>query len=90
MKRKNLSIMIGFILSFSMLFVGVPAEMGAKPINSTVLSNVKASLLDTNDVSVVVGDVLIYQYTVAEQGKEDADQGIVNINIRSPVCFCNR
>ncbi|MHA1674815.1 MAG: hypothetical protein ACTSYI_14465 [Promethearchaeota archaeon] len=81
MKQKNLSLVLGFVLSFSMLFINAPLLMGNGMITGASAAPLSGSSI--GEVGVVEGDVLYYHYANEWDNSEDhgdePDRGIVKI-----------
>ncbi|MCF2138586.1 MAG: hypothetical protein K9W44_00855 [Candidatus Lokiarchaeota archaeon] len=87
MKRRNLSLLLGFVLSFSMFFIGTPIPLGNGMVNSTTDSS-PASSSSISNIGVVEGDVIYYHFMNEysdpneEQYDHDSDNGIVRVEVR--------
>ncbi len=81
MKQKNVSLVLGFVLSFSMLFINAPLLTGNGLITGASAAPLSGSSIDA--VGVEEGDVLYYHYANEWDNPEDhgdePDRGVVKI-----------
>ena len=81
MKRKNISLVLGFVLSFSMLFINAPLLMGNGLITGASPTPLSGSSID--EIGVEEGDILYYHYSNDWDNPEDhgdePGEGVVKI-----------
>ncbi|MHA1619443.1 MAG: hypothetical protein ACTSVZ_09180 [Promethearchaeota archaeon] len=83
MKQKNVSLVLGFVLSFSMLFINAPLLTGNGLIAGASAAPISGSSI--TEVGVEEGDVLYYHYANEWDNPEDygdePDKGVVKIEV---------